>query len=61
MTIHIVESTNETARSGYMGPASEPVAVVAPGDIVPGCASTICGVCPREGTGTMRFALAVEP
>jgi acetamidase/formamidase len=31
---HTVESTPETVRSGYLDPAAEPVAVVAPGDTV---------------------------
>jgi acetamidase/formamidase len=34
MTTHIVESTKETVRSGYLDPAAEPVAVVEPGDTV---------------------------
>jgi hypothetical protein len=31
---HIVESTPETVRSGYLDPAAKPVAVIAPGDTV---------------------------
>jgi acetamidase/formamidase len=31
---HIVESTQETVRSGYLDPAAKPVAVIQPGDIV---------------------------
>ena len=31
---HTVESTPETVRSGYLDPAAEPVATVAPGDTV---------------------------
>ena len=31
---HVVESTPETVRSGYLDPAAEPVAVIAPGDTV---------------------------
>jgi hypothetical protein len=34
MTTHIVESTKETVRSGYLDPAAEPVAVVESGDTV---------------------------
>jgi hypothetical protein len=31
---HIVESTPETVRSGYLDPAAKPVAVIQPGDTV---------------------------
>ena len=31
---HIVESTRETVRSGYLDPAAKPVAVIEPGDTV---------------------------
>jgi hypothetical protein len=31
---HIVESTPETVRSGYLDPAAKPVATVVPGDTV---------------------------
>ncbi len=31
---HVVESTQETVRSGYLDPAAKPVAVIAPGDTV---------------------------
>ena len=31
---HIVESTPETVRSGYLDPAAEPVAAVQPGNTV---------------------------
>ena len=31
---HIVQSTPETVRSGYLDPAAEPVAVIQPGDTV---------------------------
>jgi hypothetical protein len=34
MTTHIVESTRETVRSGYLDPTAEPVAVVESGDTV---------------------------
>jgi acetamidase/formamidase len=34
MTTHTVESTAETVRSGYLDPAAEPVATIAPGDTV---------------------------
>jgi acetamidase/formamidase len=34
MTLHIVESTKEAVRSGYMDPAAEPVAVIESGDTV---------------------------
>ena len=29
---HVVESTQETVRSGYLDPAAKPTAVIAPGD-----------------------------
>ncbi len=29
---HLVESTPETVRSGYLDPAAKPVAVIQPGD-----------------------------
>jgi len=31
---HTVESTTDTVRSGYLDPAAEPVATIAPGDAV---------------------------
>lgn len=31
---HLVESTSETVRSGYLDPAAKPVAVIQPGDTV---------------------------
>ncbi len=31
---HVVESTPETLRSGYLDPAAEPVAVIEPGNTV---------------------------
>ncbi len=34
MTTHVVESTSETVRSGYLDPTAAPVAVIDPGDIV---------------------------
>jgi acetamidase/formamidase len=34
MPVHTVESTSDTVRSGYLDPAAEPVATVAPGDTV---------------------------
>ncbi len=34
MTIHTVESTKETVRSGYLDPSAPPVATIASGDVV---------------------------
>jgi acetamidase/formamidase len=34
MTTHTVESTADTVRSGYLDPAAQPVASIAPGDTV---------------------------
>lgn len=34
MASHVVESTVETVRSGYLDPAAAPVATVASGDVV---------------------------
>ena len=33
-SMHAVESTAETVRSGYLDPAAKPVAVIASGDTV---------------------------
>src|SRR5580658_3938970 len=33
-SMHVVESTPQTVRSGYLDPAAEPVAVIQPGDTV---------------------------
>ena len=34
MATHIVESTPDTVRSGYLDPAAKPMAVISPGDVV---------------------------
>jgi acetamidase/formamidase len=34
MTVHTVESTTETVRSGYLDPSAPPVATIDPGDVV---------------------------
>jgi acetamidase/formamidase len=34
MTIHTVESTSDTVRSGYLDPTAPPVATIEPGDVV---------------------------
>jgi acetamidase/formamidase len=34
MTVHIVESTTDTVRSGYLDPKAPPVATINPGDVV---------------------------
>ncbi|HXW33289.1 MAG TPA: acetamidase/formamidase family protein [Acidimicrobiales bacterium] len=34
MKTHVVESTSETVRSGYLDPAADPVATIASGDLV---------------------------
>ncbi len=34
MTVHVVESTTNTVRSGYLDPAAPPVATIEPGDVV---------------------------
>ncbi|MFZ0668594.1 MAG: acetamidase/formamidase family protein [Acidimicrobiales bacterium] len=34
MTVHVVESTTQTVRSGYLDPSAPPVATIAPGDVV---------------------------
>ncbi len=34
MATHVIESTPETVRSGYLDPAAKPVATIAPGDTV---------------------------
>ena len=48
MTTHVVESTADTVRSGYLDPAAKPVATVASGDTVsalaPGERQVVMGV-----------------
>ena len=34
MTVHVVESTTETVRSGFLDPSAPPVATIDPGDVV---------------------------